>query len=88
MDCLVQDFPFSTVHLFDDSLNNVSKQNATNQEDSVTFDKSFINNEYEKEGDEVVKQRSVRVDVAFDGLTYKMRVRKEESIVKIIDFSF
>ena len=42
MDCLVQDFPFSTVHLFEDSLNNASKQNATNQEDSVTFDKSII----------------------------------------------
>ena len=63
---------------------NASKANSVF--DDSNLDKSVFNNE-ENEQDDIVKSRKIRVNLNFDGFTYKMRVRKEESIVKVIDFS-
>ena len=38
------------------------------------------------ECDKVTRSRTIKANVEFDGLNYKMRLRKEESVFKVIDF--
>lgn len=69
-----------------DENQNASRQ-TTNLEDSAYVSKSVVGAHQQEDDDAVIEQRTIKVNVGFDGFNYKMRVRKEESIVKVIDFS-
>ena len=53
-------------------------------DDSIAFDKTL---QVENADQDIEKSRTIRAIVALDGFNYKMRLRKEETIIKVIDFS-
>ena len=84
MECLIQDFPFSS-GTFDESMN--ASKAATNLDESQNIDKATTVINQDDQQNCIVKQRIIQAKIKFDGFNYKMRVRKEESVVKVIDFS-
>jgi hypothetical protein len=76
MELLIQDFP----------LTSPQEEPVVNQnvEEPEAPDKTV--NEDDKE-ETLIKSCSIRASVRLDGFNYKMRLRKEESVVKVIDLA-
>ena len=87
MECIVQDFPFRSGPLDEPANNSSFQKQESNRllDDSIVFDKTV---QVENAADQdIEKTRTIRASVALDGFNYKMRLRKEETVIKVIDFS-
>ena len=77
MECLVADFPLSAAM----ANSNTGDETLNQQDKSVVV----AENSEEDIENRVVKSRYIKAHVHSEGLNYKMRLRKEESVLKIID---
>ena len=75
MDTLVTDFPVST--------SMTQEENRKGQANQAADDKSDDESDEEK----VEQTSTLKARIHFDGLNYKMRLRKEETVLKIINLS-
>ena len=82
MECLIQDFPFGN-----GSSQTAEDSNAPKPTDeSMFFLDKTLNGDLEDE-ETFEKTSVIKVVLRFDGLNYKMRLRKEETVLKVIDLS-
>ena len=86
MDCLITDFPVTQTS------NTAQSEDKDRNRTQPSFDESRAEAPDKDlladiDENEVVRTRTVRVNLTFDGINYKMRLRKEESVFKVIDLS-
>ena len=90
MECLIQDFPLTTSFNEDAARFGQSQKQESNLDESlfINLDKTVNEDDLDENECQIQKSRSIKANLSSDGFIYKMRLRKEEPVVKLIDFTF